>query len=100
MLLKGRELPKNLERALTYIPPAAFAALVASSLIDPPAWSRLAADFVSGAATGALAHDLWSALIPLFAAGAVVAIALKTRSLLWCCLSGVACFGLLLLVPW
>jgi branched-subunit amino acid transport protein len=44
-------------------------------------------------------NGVWLALTPLLAAAVVVVIALKTRSLLWCCLGGVVCFGLLLLVP-
>jgi branched-subunit amino acid transport protein len=83
LLLKDRELPKRLEQALNFIPPAAFAALVANDLINPAAWSG----------------SLWLALIPWLAAAVVVLIAVKTRSLLWCCLSGVVCFGLLLLIP-
>ena len=34
-LLKGRELPPTLSRALGFIPPAAFAALVANDLLTP-----------------------------------------------------------------
>ena len=34
-LLKGRELPPMLKRALGFIPPAAFAALVANDLFVP-----------------------------------------------------------------
>ena len=34
-LLKGRELPPRLAQALGFIPPAAFAALVANDLLNP-----------------------------------------------------------------
>lgn len=35
LLLRGRELPERVERALSLIPAAAFAALVANDLIQP-----------------------------------------------------------------
>ena len=34
-LLKGKQLPKRVEEALGFIPPAAFAALVANDLLTP-----------------------------------------------------------------
>ena len=34
-VLKGRQLPEGLARALGFIPPAAFAALVANDLLSP-----------------------------------------------------------------
>jgi branched-subunit amino acid transport protein len=83
LLLKGRELPPRLSEALGYIPPAAFAALVANDL--------LSASLLTG--------DLWPAAIGWIAALPVVIVALKTRSLLWCTITGVTAYALLLLIP-
>ena len=82
-LLKGRELPERVSEALGYIPPAAFAALVANDLLSP--------DLFAG--------NIWLAVLPWIAALPVVLVAIKTRSLLWCCLVGVGAYGLLMLVP-
>jgi branched-subunit amino acid transport protein len=82
-LLKGRELPSWLSEALGYIPPAAFAALVANDLLG----------------TALLEGELWPALIGWIAAIPVVVVALKFRSLLWCTVVGVAAYGALLLIP-
>ena len=68
-VLKGRQLPEGLARALGFIPPAAFAALVA--------------------------NDLWPAAMPLAAAAVVVAVAWKTKSLLWCAIAGCASYAAL-----
>lgn len=81
-LLKGRELPPLVIRALGLIPPAAFAALVANDLI--------AADM--------FADGWWPALIPFIAALIVVVVGVKTRSLIWCVVAGVAAYALLLLI--
>lgn len=81
-ILKGRELPPALSRALGFIPPAAFAALVANDLLSP----------------GMFASGLWPAAVPLVAAVCVVVVACKTRSLLWSAVTGVAAYALLLLV--
>ena len=81
-VLKGRQLPEGLARALGFIPPAAFAALVANDLLAP----------------GMFAEGLWPAAIPFAAAICVVVVALKTKSLLWSALTGVAAFALLLLI--
>lgn len=81
-LLKGRELPPMLSRALGFIPPAAFAALVANDLLLP----------------GMFAEGLWPAAIPLVAALCVVLVACKTRSLLWSAVTGVVAYAVLLLV--
>ncbi|MBX9033210.1 AzlD domain-containing protein [Gordonibacter massiliensis (ex Traore et al. 2017)] len=80
--LKGRQLPEGVERALGFIPPAAFAALVANDLLSP----------------GMFDAGLWPAAAPLVAAGAVALVAWKTKSLLWCAVSGVAVYALLTLV--
>ena len=81
-LLKGRELPPKLEQALNYIPPAAFAALVVNDLF-----------------TLELLHAAtWREYIGLIASIPVIIVALKTRSLTWCIVTGVGCFGILLLI--
>lgn len=80
--LRGRDLPGWLSQALAFIPPAAFAALIANDLLSP----------------GMFDAGLWPAAIPLVAAVAVVAVAAKTKSLVWCIIVGVGTYGLLLLV--
>ena len=82
-MLKGRQLPENVERALGFIPPAAFAALVANDLLTP----------------GMFDQGFWPAGIPLVAALVVVVVAKKTHSLLACGLAGVAAYALLMLIP-
>lgn len=81
-VLKGKQLPKGMERALGFIPPAAFAALVANDLLTP----------------GMFDAGFWPAAIPLVAAAIVALVAWKTKSLLWCAVSGVAAYALLSLV--
>ena len=61
-VLKGKELPEGVGQALGFIPPAAFAALVANAAL------------------------------------AVALVAWKTKSLLWCAVSGVAAYALLMLL--
>lgn len=78
-VLKGKNLPLSIERALRFIPPAAFAALVANDLFSP----------------GMFSDGIWPACIPLIAALIVGIFAWKTRSLLWCALAGVAVYSLL-----
>lgn len=65
-----------------YIPPAAFAALVANDLVSP----------------GAFDAGLWPALVPWVAAAGVVVVAIKTKSMLWCCVSGVVLYIVLSLI--
>ncbi len=81
-LLKGKQLPEGVERALGFIPPAAFAALVANDLLSP----------------GMFDAGLWPAAAPLVAAGVVALVAWKTKSLLWSAVSGVVAYALLMLV--
>lgn len=78
-MLKGRSLPEGVERALGFIPPAAFAALVANDLFTP----------------GMFDAGLWPAAAPLLSAVVVALVAVKTKSLLWCAVSGVAAYALL-----
>ena len=80
--LRGRDLPGWLSQALAFIPPAAFAALISNDLLAP----------------GMFDAGFWPAAIPLIAAAAVIAVAIKTKSLVWCIVVGVGVFGLLLLV--
>ncbi|WP_322150692.1 AzlD domain-containing protein [Paratractidigestivibacter sp.] len=72
-LLRGRELPPRVVEALGYIPPAAFAALVANDLFPPT-------------------------LPALLATGVVIAVAWRTRSMLGCCVVGVVAYLLLSLL--
>ena len=64
-VLKGRNLPENVVRALGLIPPAAFAALVTNDLFKPDAFS-------AGA---------WPVAMPLIAAAITFVVGYKTKSL-------------------
>ena len=81
-VLKGRELPYRLTEALGFIPPAAFAALVANDLLTP----------------GMFDAGAWPAALPLAAALIVVVVARLTKSLLWSALAGVAAYALLSMI--
>ena len=81
-VLKGRELPPRLSEALGFIPPAAFAALVANDLLTP----------------GMFDAGLWPAAAPLVAALVVVVVARLTKSLLLCAVAGVVVYALLMMV--
>ncbi len=81
-VLKGRNLPEGLEKALGFIPPAAFAALVANDLLEPTMFDA----------------GLWPAAAPLVAAVVVGLVAFKTKSLLWSAVAGVAAYALLSLI--
>ncbi|MFR7747293.1 MAG: AzlD domain-containing protein [Eggerthellaceae bacterium] len=80
--LRGRDLPGWLSQALAYIPPAAFAALIANDLLNP----------------GMFDAGLWPGALPLVAALVVIVVALKTKSLVWCIVAGVGSYGLLMLI--
>jgi branched-subunit amino acid transport protein len=97
-LLKGRELPQWLNQALGYIPPAAFAALVANDLLSATLLSTTIniSDTKEIAATLAA---LWPSLISWLAAAVVIVVARRSKSLIWCIISGVTTYGLLLLLP-
>lgn len=73
-VLKGRELPPRVVEALGLIPPAAFAALVANDLFSPVA-------------------EL--SVVPFLSAAAVVFVARKTGSLIWCALVGMGAYAVL-----
>lgn len=79
LVLRGRQLSPRVVEALGYIPPAAFAALVANDLLSP----------------GMFDAGLWAGVMPLIASAIVVVVAWKTRSMLWCCVAGVAGYLLL-----
>ena len=81
-LLKGRELPEKVERALNFIPPAAFAALVANDILTP----------------GMFAQGIWPAAAPLVAAAIVVVVARFSKSLLLSAVTGVVAYLLLTLI--
>lgn len=81
-LLRGRKLPPRVVECLGFIPPAAFAALVANDLFSPDT----------------LAAGPWAALLPVCAATVVFLVAWRTRSMLWCCVSGVVAYVLLILI--
>lgn len=81
-LLKGRELPDSVVRALNLIPPAAFAALVANDILNP----------------GMFDGGLWPAAAILVASVCVIAVAVKTKSLLWSAVGGVVSYAILLAI--
>lgn len=80
--LRRRPLSPRVVEALGYIPPAAFAALVANDLLSPTMFDA----------------GLWTGIMPILAAGIVVFVAWRTRSMLWCCVSGVLAYVLLSLI--
>ena len=82
LALRGRPLSPRVTEALGYIPPAAFAALVANDLLSPSMFEA----------------GVWPGLMPIVAAGIVVLVAWRTRSMLWCCVSGVVAYVLLSLI--
>lgn len=77
--LRGRALSPRVTEALSYIPPAAFAALVANDLLSPTMF----------------AAGLWPGLMPIVASAIVVVVAWRTHSMLGCCVAGVAAYVLL-----
>jgi branched-subunit amino acid transport protein len=79
LLFSNRQIPREVESALQFIPVAAFAALVANDLFSPAAFASFSP----------------ATLVPLIAALPVVLVALKTKSLWLCIVVGVACFALL-----
>ena len=78
-LLKGKQLPERFVRALNFIPPAAFAALVTNDLFDP---AKIA---------------LWG--MPLLAAAVVLVVGAKTKSMAACIVVGVGMLAVLTYVP-
>lgn len=82
-LVKGKTLPEDVERALGFIPPAAFAALVANDLLTP----------------GMFDAGIWPAAAPLLSALVVVVVAWRTKSLLWCAVVGCGIYALFTVLP-
>ena len=80
LLLKGRELPEAVTRALGLIPPAAFAALVANDLFTP----------------GMFSEGLWPACAVFVASLFVIIAAVRSRSLVISALVGVVAYAVLL----
>lgn len=83
-LLKGKQLPERFVRALNFIPPAAFAALVTNDLFDS-----------AKVASGDIA--LWG--MPLLAAAVVLVVGAKTKSMAACIVVGVGMLAVLTYVP-
>ena len=81
-MLKGKQLPPRVTEALGFIPPAAFAALVANDLLSPTMFDA----------------GLWPAAAPLVAAAVVVLVARLSKSLLWCAVAGVVSYALLMMI--
>lgn len=82
IVLRGRDLPSWLSNALAFIPPAAFAALIANDIVSPTMFDV----------------SVWAGLIPLIAAALVIPVAIKTKSLMGCIVVGVGAYALLLLI--
>ena len=82
LLMQGRELPDRVKRAIALIPSASFAALVANYLVSPDEF----------AANPMLAVRLFAA------SAAVLLVAHKSGSLVWCALVGMVCYGVLTLL--
>jgi branched-subunit amino acid transport protein len=77
--LKGKELPDHVAKALSFIPPAAFAALVANDIFSAETFT--ASSFLI--------------LIPILAAIPVFIVAYFSKSLVWSAVVGVTSFALL-----
>ncbi|MDR3053562.1 MAG: AzlD domain-containing protein [Coriobacteriales bacterium] len=81
LVFAKREVPPTVTHALNYIPVAAFAALVANDLFNP----------------AVLQQGAWVSLLPLVAAAPVVLVALITKSLFLCFVTGGTVYALLYL---
>lgn len=81
-LLKGRELPERMKKALGFIPPAAFGALVANDIFKP----------------GMFDGGIWPGIIPFIAAACVVFVAYKSKSLIASVIVGVGVYALLVYI--
>lgn len=79
--LKQRELSPTTQDALSLIPPAIFAALIANDL------------FSSTFAQGLAAEEAWHALFPFVAAFLALVVAGKTKSMILCIIVGTAAFA-------
>ncbi|MDY2788178.1 MAG: AzlD domain-containing protein [Atopobium sp.] len=83
LILKGKVIPESINEVLGLIPTAAFASLVANDLLSPTMFDK----------------GLGNGLAPLIASALVVVVARKTRSLVWCAVTGVVAYALLLCIP-
>ncbi|EMZ42058.1 MULTISPECIES: AzlD domain-containing protein [Atopobium] len=83
LILKGKDIPQSINEVLGLIPTAAFASLVANDILSPTMFDK----------------GLQQGIAPLIASAFVVVVARKTRSLLWCAVSGVIAYALLLCIP-
>lgn len=79
LLIADREMPHEFNRALGFIPAAAFSALVMNDLFNPQVWSA----------------GIWQGLLPFIAIIPVIVVALKTKSLALCIIVGIVAYGLL-----
>lgn len=78
-VLRGRQLSPRFKLCLNLIAPATFGALVASDLVS----------------TDMFSSGMWPAILPFIAAIVVFVVALKTKSLLICAISGIAIYSIL-----
>lgn len=81
-VLKQRELSPTTQDALSLIPPAIFASLIANDL------------FSSSLAQSLTAGDAWHALFPFVAAFLALIVAGKTKSMVACIIVGTAAFAI------
>lgn len=77
--LRGRTLSPRVSSAISLIPAAAFAALVANDLVQPDTY----------------AQDPRVAVCSFVSAAVVVVVARKTGSLVWCAVTGLVSYALL-----
>jgi branched-subunit amino acid transport protein len=97
LLLKDRKLPAWLELGLGYIPPAAFAALIAADLFSPTFFDALSLTTADTSASDLSAF--WPTAIVWLASAVVVIVAIRTKSLIGCIVTGVSVYAILLFVP-
>ncbi len=81
-LLKGKELPEKVSRALNLIPAATFAALITNDLFSVEMFSQ----------------GLWSGIMPLIAAILVCIAGYLKKSLVLCIVIGVASYAAMALL--
>ena len=78
-VLKGKQISPKMQTCLNLIPPAAFAALVANDVFSPNMFEA----------------GLWPASIPIIACVVVILVARLTKSMIACCLAGIAVYAIL-----
>jgi len=81
-VLKGRKLSQATEEALSLIPPAIFASLIANDLFS--------SSFIANAQAG----NIWEMLFPFIAAFIALIVASKTKSMVLSIIVGTAAFAL------